>query len=67
MEAKIKESLATIILVSPDSIKEDTAPANFSNWDSMRHMFLVASFEERFNNGERLSVSLIYGLTLNFN
>ena len=48
MDDKIRELFATLLQVSIEDINDQTSPANLERWDSMRHLMLVAGFEEEF-------------------
>lgn len=48
MDSEIKELFADIIEVPADTITDDTSPDNTESWDSYRQMFLIASFEEKY-------------------
>lgn len=48
MDSEIKALFAAILEVPADSISDDTSPDNTDNWDSYKQMFLIASFEEKF-------------------
>ena len=48
MDERIRELFATLLQVPPDQVGDETAPANLERWDSMRHLIVVAGFEEEF-------------------
>jgi len=48
MEEKIKEIFANILEISTNKINDDTQREDIENWDSLRHIILVAVFEEEF-------------------
>lgn len=48
MDEKIRELFATLLQVAPEGIEDQTSPASLERWDSMRHLILVAGFEEEF-------------------
>lgn len=49
MESKIKELFSTIVEVPIDILYDDSSPENIENWDSFKHLMLVAAFEEEFD------------------
>ena len=48
MSKEIRELFATLLQVAPETIEDQTSPANLDRWDSMQHLILVAAFEEEF-------------------
>ena len=48
MDDKIRELFATLLQVSAEQIGDQTSPASLERWDSMRHLIVVAGFEEEF-------------------
>jgi acyl carrier protein len=48
MDERIRELFATLLQVSPEQIADETTPASLERWDSMRHLIVVAGFEEEF-------------------
>ena len=49
MDKEIQELFATLLQVAPETIGDQTSPANLDQWDSMQHLMLVAGFEEEFD------------------
>ncbi len=49
MESKITELFTTIIEIPEDKLNDKTSPENFENWDSFKHLILVAAYEEEFD------------------
>lgn len=48
MDERIRDLFATLLQVPPEQIQDDTSPAVLERWDSMRHLIVVAGFEEEF-------------------
>jgi acyl carrier protein len=48
MDEKIRALFATLLQVAPDLVEDRTSPASMERWDSMRHLIVVAGFEEEF-------------------
>ena len=48
MDQKIRELFATLLQVPAEKIDDQTSPASLERWDSMRHLIVVAGFEEEF-------------------
>jgi acyl carrier protein len=48
MDKRIRELFATLLQVAPDLVEDRTSPASMERWDSMRHLIVVAGFEEEF-------------------
>jgi acyl carrier protein len=49
MENKLKMILSDLLGLSPDVIGEDFSMDTVSEWDSMKHMEIIAAIEENFN------------------
>ena len=49
MESKITELFTTIIEIPEEKLNDKTSPENFENWDSFKHLILVAAYEEEFD------------------
>ena len=47
-EIKLKEVMAKVFGVQPESISPDASPDTIENWDSLRHMNLVLALEQDF-------------------
>ncbi len=45
----ILEFVSEIFSVEKDSLKLETAPGDFPEWDSLGHLNLLTELEERFN------------------
>jgi|TARA_X000000368_G_scaffold162289_1_gene127917 acyl carrier protein len=45
----ILEFVSEIFSVEKDSLKLETAPGDFPEWDSLGHLSLLTELEERFN------------------
>jgi acyl carrier protein len=48
MDEKIRALFATLLQVAPDLVEDRTSPASMERWDSMRHLIVVAGFEEEY-------------------
>lgn len=48
MDERIRELFATLLQVPAEQIGDQTSPASLERWDSMRHLIVVAGFEEEF-------------------
>lgn len=48
VENKIKNIIASILEVSADEIKEDTAIGDIVEWDSLHHIQIIAAIEKNF-------------------
>jgi len=48
MDDRIRELFATLLQVAPELVEDRTSPASMERWDSMRHLIVVAGFEEEF-------------------
>jgi acyl carrier protein len=48
MDEKIRDLFAALLQVAPDLVEDRTSPASMERWDSMRHLIVVAGFEEEF-------------------
>jgi acyl carrier protein len=48
-EARLKQALATVFGVSPDSIDESSSVDTVEQWTSLNHLTLVLVVEEQFN------------------
>jgi acyl carrier protein len=48
MDKRIRELFATLLQVPAEHIGDETSPASLERWDSMRHLIVVAGFEEEF-------------------
>ena len=49
MEEKIKQLFADVLQVSIDQISDSTTPDRLTEWDSLNHLNLIATFEEEFS------------------
>lgn len=49
IEKEIKEIMAKILEVQEIEIKEDTAIGDLANWDSINHLKIIATIEEKFH------------------
>ncbi len=49
MEEQIKELLADILNIDPNSIDESTSMDNTSSWDSMNHLNICFGLEQEFS------------------
>lgn len=47
-EAHLKNVMATILKIDPNSIEPDSSMDTIPSWDSLRHMNLVLALEEEF-------------------
>jgi acyl carrier protein len=57
---KLKELFANVLNISVTEINEETSPLNTSNWDSLKFMQLVTTFENVFQ--VKLSIEQIMKL-----
>lgn len=48
MEVRIKEIMAAVFSADASEITENITQENLENWDSLRHVNLVAALEEEF-------------------
>jgi acyl carrier protein len=48
MDEKIRALFATLLQVAHDLVEDRTSPASMERWDSMRHLIVVAGFEEEY-------------------
>jgi acyl carrier protein len=48
-ESDLKQVLADVFRISPDSIGESTSVDTVEKWDSLQHLNLVLALEERFD------------------
>lgn len=48
MNEKLKEIVATVFEIDPDSVNENTSTETVEAWDSMNHMNLIIAVEEEF-------------------
>jgi acyl carrier protein len=48
-ESDLKQVLADVFRISPDSIGEPTSVDTVEKWDSLQHLNLVLALEERFD------------------
>ena len=46
--SNLNEVIADSLMVSKDSIKNDTELSSIPSWDSMAHMILVSNIEEKY-------------------
>lgn len=78
-ELILKNTIASVLGVSPDEINDDSSMDNLHEWDSVKHLNLVLAIEEIFNVSmteeqslEMLSFPLIklvlaeHGINFNF-
>lgn len=49
MENKIKEIMSVVFETDLSTIDDHASPENIENWDSLKHMNLIAAIEEEFN------------------
>ena len=49
MENKIKNVMTSVFGIDLSEINHDSSPDSIENWDSLSHMNLVVSLEEKFN------------------
>jgi len=47
-EAALKQTVASVLEVEPDTIGPDTSMDTVGTWDSLRHMNLVLAIEDEF-------------------
>lgn len=66
IDEKVKNIMAVVFDVNPDTIDETSSQDNIDGWDSVNHLNLVTSLEEEFNItipieavGEMLNFQLI--------
>lgn len=48
MENRIKEIMSVVLETDLSMIDEDASPETIENWDSLKHMNLIAALEEEF-------------------
>jgi acyl carrier protein len=48
IEATLKGIFQSLFGISPEEIHADTSPDNVARWDSLQHLTLVTSIEEKF-------------------
>jgi len=49
MENRIKEIMSVVFETDLSMINESASPETIENWDSLKHMNLIAVLEEEFN------------------
>lgn len=48
MENRIKEIMSIVFETDISTIDDDASPETIENWDSLKHMNLIAALEEEF-------------------
>ena len=49
MIEEIKSLMAEVLNISLEEITNDASPENTNNWDSIRHMEILAKLEEKYS------------------
>jgi acyl carrier protein len=48
LESQVKEVIASVLNIDSSEIKDDASPDNIEKWDSLSHMNIIITLEERF-------------------
>lgn len=48
LEEKLRQVFCDVFNLKPEEVYDNLTPSNVPNWDSMQHLNLIVSIEERF-------------------
>ena len=49
MERRLKTTIAAVLGLDPDAVKDDASPETIAEWDSVKQMDIVLAVEDEFD------------------